>query len=414
MAPKAAYSFTLPSIEDDTVLDCRIYHPADLESMIFDTEQLVKGAVVAHPYAPLGGSYDDPVVLTVAQTLLDQGLVVATFNFRGAGASQGKSSWSGRGEVDDFVSVVGFLVWYLQCLNDEGDSGDDAGADGHEMLEILLAGYSYGALILARLPEMSSIVQRLQVAELGTAGAEIILRARTLAKQTLQAPEDQADSSRGRPSRAGKFGTESPWPKSSAIKVGGEETPSTDRRRSRDSRRSVDFVRRSVEAPSRIKQHLRKHSDERAVRARPQSARPKTANAVVTKTGPRVTARYLVISPVLLPIPFTTILAPPGVPGMSFGHRRVASEDHAAGVLFTRHPTLVLFGTKDTFISDKQLRLWGEKLQKASKVNDFRWKQIQDAGHFWREEGAMTRLQDVVASWVRLQGCRAPHIGYSG
>ncbi|KAH9822952.1 hypothetical protein Tdes44962_MAKER00780 [Teratosphaeria destructans] len=395
MAPTAACSFTLPSIEDDTVLDCRLYLPADLDSTIFDTEQFVKGAVVAHPYAPLGGSYDDPVVLSVAQTLVDQGLVVATFNFRGAGASEGKGSWSGRGEVEDFVSVVGFLVWYLLSLNDEGDSGDDAGADGHEMLEILLAGYSYGRGAWdSRRGDYSE-------------GADV-------AKQMLEALAGQADSSRGRPSRAGAIGAASSWPKPSPVTVGGEETPATDRRRSRDSRRSVDFVRRSVEAPGRIKQHLRKHSDERAMRARPQSLRPRTANAVVRKVGPRVTARYLVISPVLLPIPFTTILAPPGVPGMSFGHRRVAPEDHAAGMVFTRHPTLVMFGTKDAFTSDKQLRLWAGKLQKASKVNEFRWKQIQDAGHFWREEGAMRRLQDVVASWVRLQGCRAPHIGYSG
>jgi hypothetical protein len=39
-------------------------------------------AIVAHPYAPLGGCYDDPVVSTVAATILKQGFIVGTFNFR--------------------------------------------------------------------------------------------------------------------------------------------------------------------------------------------------------------------------------------------------------------------------------------------------------------------------------------------
>jgi len=38
--------------------------------------------VVAHPYAPLGGNYDDRVVGIVADELLKEGFVVGTFNFR--------------------------------------------------------------------------------------------------------------------------------------------------------------------------------------------------------------------------------------------------------------------------------------------------------------------------------------------
>jgi hypothetical protein len=37
---------------------------------------------VAHPYAPLGGCYDDPIVDIVASTILKQGFIVGTFNFR--------------------------------------------------------------------------------------------------------------------------------------------------------------------------------------------------------------------------------------------------------------------------------------------------------------------------------------------
>lgn len=80
--PEPAYSFTVPSVEDDTTLDCRLYHPKTLLDVLGSNTDHVKGAVLAHPYAPLGGCYDDPVIKSVTNTLLEQGYVVATFNFR--------------------------------------------------------------------------------------------------------------------------------------------------------------------------------------------------------------------------------------------------------------------------------------------------------------------------------------------
>jgi alpha/beta superfamily hydrolase len=73
---EATYAFTIPSISDDLALDCRIFHPKTIGRSNF------KGAVIAHPYAPLGGCYDDPVVLSTTETLLNRGFIVATFNFR--------------------------------------------------------------------------------------------------------------------------------------------------------------------------------------------------------------------------------------------------------------------------------------------------------------------------------------------
>ena len=80
-----AYSISIPSIEDDTLLDCRIYHPKNLHTVLREGQYNshgIKGAILAHPYAPLGGCYDDSVVISVAETLLEQGFVVGTFNFR--------------------------------------------------------------------------------------------------------------------------------------------------------------------------------------------------------------------------------------------------------------------------------------------------------------------------------------------
>ena len=47
-----------------------------------EKELPIKGAIVAHPYAPLGGSYDDPVVQIAVSVLLRTGFVVGTFNLR--------------------------------------------------------------------------------------------------------------------------------------------------------------------------------------------------------------------------------------------------------------------------------------------------------------------------------------------
>jgi hypothetical protein len=79
--PKPSYTFTIPSIHDDTLLDCRVYHPPSKQRRT-STHNAWSGAIVAHPYAPLGGSQDDPVVSVISSVLLKRGFIVGTFNFR--------------------------------------------------------------------------------------------------------------------------------------------------------------------------------------------------------------------------------------------------------------------------------------------------------------------------------------------
>ena len=82
--PKPSLTFSVPSVHDGLALDCRVYHPPSLAvSPRPDTPPWQKhAAVVAHPYAPLGGCYDDPIVDIVSATLLRLGFLVVTFNFR--------------------------------------------------------------------------------------------------------------------------------------------------------------------------------------------------------------------------------------------------------------------------------------------------------------------------------------------
>jgi hypothetical protein len=107
LLPSPTFSFTIPSVYDATPLDCRLYLPTKQQRSTefeLDTSPASSiaasdaatttntititgatcnsGAILAHPYAPLGGCYDDPVVSIVGTELLRAGYVLGTFNFR--------------------------------------------------------------------------------------------------------------------------------------------------------------------------------------------------------------------------------------------------------------------------------------------------------------------------------------------
>ena len=416
--PEPTYSFTLPSLEDDTVLVCRIYHPQSFREVTASTSgrlPVVKGAVFAHPYAPLGGSYDDDVVLSTTKTLLEQGYLVATFNFRGAGESAGKTSWTGRAEINDYATQVGFVVQYLESLQQPLDdlsisSSSRSGLSRHgseksideassRAFHLLLGGYSYGSLVLNRLPAVASIVKRFRDAETGTGAAEVITRARMLAHQTQRTmlEERQATQARGRmlqPSDAGS--DESAHAKASPISMGGEETNANDRRRSRDSRRSGEMSRKSIDLPHRIKQHLRKDSE----RMHPKGVTAEKPNPAHSAgmALPEIEVKYLLVSPVVLP--FSNTLCPPGPPtGFPLPQKRPG--DSTPVGLFLQHQTLAIFGSNDSFTSAKRLRHWAEKQTNDSTHANFQWRMINTAGHFWREPGVMSEMQHEFASWLK-------------
>lgn len=51
-------------------------------------------ALIAHPLGRLGGSQSDHLVLSLAESLLAHGWGVLTYDARGAGASEGRASFS--------------------------------------------------------------------------------------------------------------------------------------------------------------------------------------------------------------------------------------------------------------------------------------------------------------------------------
>jgi alpha/beta superfamily hydrolase len=84
-----------------------------------------EAAVICHPHPGFGGTMHNKVVYTVARALLSSGLHVLRFNYRGVGASAGRSG-KGEGETADIRAAVDWLG--------ERHAGP-----------LLLAGFSFGA-----------------------------------------------------------------------------------------------------------------------------------------------------------------------------------------------------------------------------------------------------------------------------
>jgi uncharacterized protein len=89
-----------------------------------------RGVVVAHPHPLMGGSLDNPVVETIVEAFARQGYASLRFNFRGVGRSEGSFD-DGRGEQDDLLAAADFL-------------------ESQGVRDIFLAGYSFGAWVIAK------------------------------------------------------------------------------------------------------------------------------------------------------------------------------------------------------------------------------------------------------------------------
>lgn len=88
-----------------------------------------KSVIITHPHTLYGGDMDNAVVGALDKVYQEMGWTTFRFNFRGAGQSQGSFD-DGHGEQEDVRAAFDFLK-----------------ARGKD--EIALAGYSFGAWVLA-------------------------------------------------------------------------------------------------------------------------------------------------------------------------------------------------------------------------------------------------------------------------
>ena len=87
-------------------------------------------ALIAHPHPLFGGTLDNKVVQTLARAFVELGYETWRPNFRGVGETEGVHD-EGRGELEDLEAV-------LKAIQKE---------------KLVLAGFSFGASLVARLAE---------------------------------------------------------------------------------------------------------------------------------------------------------------------------------------------------------------------------------------------------------------------
>lgn len=442
MLPDPALSITIPSVHDDATLECRIYHPQSLTANPRAPPWRKHAAVLAHPYAPLGGCFDDPVVETLATTLLRQGFLVGTFNFRGAGNSSGRTSWTSKAERSDYMSFVGFVYFYVHYLDPfrqaqsavstsslplsptTHESGTSVASEPESVANhyvLLQCGYSYGAMITKLLPPLESVLEIFAAPKNASAAADIRLRAQHLAEQqnvilasaraALMEPTSPVSPRRATP----------------GLRVGGDE----DKRRSQDhgGRRSFaidaeEKVRAGVAELMRktkmhqLHSHRRKGSHQKEKEASPgndgeEADKTKEEDHLPVVAGlPSPVVAYLLISP---PVGWATSLMTltlgNPISGLFGRHPRSRSKDReeqaAASIpveskqerqKLIDNPTLAIYGDSDVFVAVKRFRDWAARLQSAPGSR-FRAHEISTAGHFYIEEGTMQRLSDAVRAF---------------
>ena len=285
-----------------------------------------------------------------------------------------------------FESVVGFLVYHIWSLDfvrrwlqeREGSPIQHKvlhGIVGHRRqrrpaIELLLAGYSYGALVLARLPPSEEILERWERMELGSAILSIVGYATGLAVE---------------------------WGRRITVSGGSECL--------------VEAESEPFEAASRLRT-----SDRQALNtAETKQQRTPSGIAESTKNDPSstpcegepfgeregaLTTRYLLISPVLLP--FTRMLGFPGLPSISLNLRKQPDQRNAMASIL-EHRSLAVFGSKDAFTSSSRLRGWAET-QASVSLGRLEWQEVRDAGHFWNGTNSMVALKHRIAVWLRSTG----------
>jgi hypothetical protein len=102
-----------------------------IECAVDKPEGIARGvALIAHPHPLFGGTLDNKVVQTLARALVELGYETWRPNFRGVGETEGVHD-EGRGELEDLATIVNKLA----------------------PPTLVLAGFSFGASLVARLAE---------------------------------------------------------------------------------------------------------------------------------------------------------------------------------------------------------------------------------------------------------------------
>lgn len=364
MSPILTLIIPVPSYHNHTI-EARVYHPPEFPQHYGISQNTPrKAAVVAHPYASLGGTWDDPVVLSLVALLTRKGWVVATFNFCGAGNSKGKTSWTGDREREEYATVTAFLAKYVECIDPhtfmigtpmstnpvvDVPTTSTPTPLKKQPIKILLAGYSYGSLIASRTPAASHVLK-------------------TVDKDILA------------------YATRTAY-----------EWASTEKRRSFAMVRGA-ALGRSVWANDDDDEY----EEEQGETSRDSNGGGGGSGGVDEKVNYNVQleteSSWLLVSPLLPPV--SMFLNIPNPMAWFPTKKKKKEGEHLEDDVEDERDVLAVYGTDDMFTGVGRYRYWvNGKVERSA--GRFRGVEVDGAGHFWMQEEAwMVKLREGVAGWI--------------
>lgn len=320
------------------------------------------------------------------------------------------------------MSVAGFVAHYVHFLDpflqaQRAEQLPDHPDHKHSPV-LLLAGYSYGAMITTQLPSLETILAIFKTPVSGSPAAEIRLRAEYMADT------ENTVLGSARAAAVGRQNSRSSPRKAMAMRVGGDE----------QNRKSHDMGRRSfsLEAEEKFRDILAKarkgHKTPLSVSTMPKkpcttvvqsvsSEQSKKETEIRIQAPPAMTIfqpAYLLISPLqgivthLATMSFSNPFGKKtndGPPKASPDATASAAESNAvtwaweAEHKLTSNPTFAVYGDQDVFVSAKKLRDWVGRLQ-AAPGSTFHAHEVSTAGHFWAEEGVLYTMRNAVRTFA--------------
>lgn len=321
---------------------------------------------------------------------------------------------------------------------------------------LIVGGFSYGALIAMFLPSsLTAILEPFQHPQPGSPHSEIRLRAAHFATEQSSLLATQLEYLLAKANTQHKRGRSQPSetslhnPKtrqaSSGVRVGGEEDlrrASHDSYRPRNSfnlaetpekvRKSIDRVRSlardkghfasatsPIRSPTNVK---RQNSSDSFTSFDRRTSKGQFSSAPRPATPPSQDPNLIPVQPqTLLPKhpPSYLLISPPinylsGLASLwsSASRAREAEIQHK----LTDNPTLAIFSDNDEFVSVRRFRTWADKLAafKSEEPGDpgsdvkgegdgntlFRYREIPNGGHFWRNREAVAALKEEIKRFV--------------
>lgn len=302
------------------------------------------------------------------------------------------------------MTFVGFIIHYVHNLDPFRRRSDTALSSPrisdpnltnlqYEPPVLLLAGYSYGAMVTTHLPPLDAVLKPFISPSVDSDAAQIRLRAEHLAEQqnvVLGSARSAMTTHSSHRSRSNL-----------GVRVGGDEGGSPRKSHESHGRRSFsldaeDRLRRGVsELIGKTRAGRHGHRLFHHIPVVPSEETPKS-NEVDDKALPMANIiiplpAYLMVSPLqgLVTHLATMSLVPSALA------KAKDPEDEAAEEKLVRHPSLAIYGDKDVFVPATKLRAWADRLS-AQPGSQFHAEEIATAGHFWAEEGVLYQMKDQV------------------